>query len=991
MLNHEPFPILPGMEKDPPGLRDLLRLRNWAKGLFWSWNAIFLAFVLLGFAPQMLPMMLVAVQAGDIPPSFLGYALALTLVPVAVVLIGFYFLRHSPTRLFALGYGVEGPLMLVLLIRFFLLREATLPAILLLGSTGVGLVTFLWQLLDRSIEERMTPLLFLRSAGLTLLLLAGLYASIWLAFYAIPGPFLMAEVLGNIWQEAGRFLRDLWLALAEFDWRSLWSLPWQWVPFWGLGLILLAFTGVLLVAMPVAVIVLYAQAWAQSVQTLVQRSGRLRSLALVVGVAAASVLLVVMTSRQPQQRAFALLAVPPTSHAEAQALLERQDDIRVGLLNAYLAPFRYVGAVGELNHVSDLYQQAFKLPAQNASTVQWLYEWLLRPMLYVPVHPVEHENTWRPWSQSALQQEPLQAAQLYERFFDSSIVDGEREAVIGAVRSTWSADRAQAALQVVDDRAVHLERQEISVSEHGDWAEIELYEVYQNRTSQRQEVVYYFSLPESAVVTGLWLGNSPQRQAAFTHQVAPRGAAQAVYRQEVLVSNMDPALIEQIGPTQYRLRIYPVEPQIWEDLGDRTRPRLKEGPPLHLWMTWRVLAVDDEWSLPRLADKRNIYWDSASVRLVNGQPMTGDEETWLPAAVPASAPVQPVPHLVHFVNGDTVIARPLAEVDLPALPIDLRLAVVIDRSRSMAAHAEKVDTALTTLSIATGDAASVHVYLTASPYRGEAPKRVGLAQMVSDPVLYYGGQNAAELLLQFDQLRGEAVYDGIVVLTDGTGYELSADGIEVPVPNTPVWMVHLDGAFPIGYDDSTLQAIQASGGGSVASVEEALRRLAVGLAGATAPVTGQDVVDGYLWTTASAEQGGAGLVADEDFAPLAARRLILAEMRRQRGALGQVETLDQLHTIAIEQSIVTPYSSMIVLVNSRQQRLLDQLEARADRFTREHEAVGETAEADALVVTAVPEPEEWLLIGLATAMLGWYAYTRRHHLLQGHSGGTPPG
>lgn len=112
---------------------------------------------------------------------------------------------------------------------------------------------------------------------------------------------------------------------------------------------------------------------------------------------------------------------------------------------------------------------------------------------------------------------------------------------------------------------------------------------------------------------------------------------------------------------------------------------------------------------------------------------------------------------------------------------------------------------------------------------------------------------------------------------------------------------------------------------------------------------------------------------DQAFAALAARRLILAETQRQRGALGQVETLDELHAVAIEEGIVTPYSSMIVLVNVRQERLLDELEAQGDRFAREFEEVGETAPESALMVTAAPEPHEWLLIAVAVGMLVWYA------------------
>ena len=39
----------------------------WAYGLFWSWNIIFLAFMAFGFAPRVLPEMLVAARDGVIP------------------------------------------------------------------------------------------------------------------------------------------------------------------------------------------------------------------------------------------------------------------------------------------------------------------------------------------------------------------------------------------------------------------------------------------------------------------------------------------------------------------------------------------------------------------------------------------------------------------------------------------------------------------------------------------------------------------------------------------------------------------------------------------------------------------------------------------------------------------------------------------------------------------------------------------------------------
>jgi putative PEP-CTERM system integral membrane protein len=414
------------------------------------------------------------------------------------------------------------------------------------------------------------------------------------------------------------------------------------------------------------------------------------------------------------------------------------------------------------------------------------------------------------------------------------------------------------------------------------------------------------------------------------------------------------------------------------------RSTVEEGPEMHMWLAYRTFALaDDTWPLPRLADKRNVYWDDASVRLVGGRQMQMDSEEWLPASVPAAAPVEPVAHRVDFPGGQTVLAHPVSVADLPGLPDDVRLAVVLDRSRSMAVYEADVEDALAQLAdVAQTD---VDVYLTASVYRGEGPSRAKLSDVASGDILYYGGQNAAEMLTQFDRLRAGDDYDAVLVLTDGTGYGLGSSGIDVPLPNAPVWMVHLDGAFPLGYDDATLEAIQASGGGVASSVDEALARLAVSLeADGAAPY---DVVDGYVWQVVPTEEAEEIDVADDfanakanGFDALAARRLILAEMVRNRGSLDQLDTLDTLHAIAVEQGIVTPYSSMIVLVTAEQQRRLDRLEEAGDRFEREHEDVGETLPETG--VTAVPEPEEWLLLAVVAGMLLWYARKRWPDLLR---------
>jgi putative PEP-CTERM system integral membrane protein len=942
-----------------PFLRKLTNPRTWAYGLFWSWNIIFLAFMFLGFAPRLLPEMITAAGTDVIPPAFLAYAAILTVIPALAVILGLTVLRRSPGGLFALGYGVEAPLMLMLATRFFVIREVTPAVGLLLVLSGLGIATFLWQLLDRGIDERGPVLAHLRVIGLTLVVMIGLYAAVWVAFYAIP----LAAEAGDILSELTRNLR-----FKDIDWR--------WVPFAVLGTILSIYTATLFVAMPIVLPIIYIREWWRSLRALGTSYGRTRPIALTVAVLITSGVLFIWANRQPQHLAFALLETPPANPDEAQELLDRQEAIRAGLLNAYLAPARYVSAVGEVRHVSAMYRSALDMPYASAARVQQLYETVARPVLYTPVHaPAPGDRV----DNRALSQEPLEAAKLYETFFDQPIADAERDAIVHAVRSTWSIDQARTGRLAVDDREVHLARQQVMVAENGDWAEVELYEVYQNQTGQRQEVVYYFSVPESAVVTGLWLGNSPDRSERFDYRVSPRGAAQALYRNEVRY-NRDPALVEQIGPRQYRLRIFPVGPQRmrWDDASGRSL--VEEAPPLHMWLTYRVLMHEDAWPLPRLAEKRNVYWDNTSVRTVNGEPMIAEDNTWLPVSVPVTSHVTPVAHRVDFPSGESVTVRPASTGDYPDLPGDLRLAIVVDRSRSMAEHAEDARAALDGLDMTIDSGTTVDLYLTASRFRGEAPSRIGLARFDPDTLLYFGGQNGAELLEQFNTLHTDQDYDVILVLTDGNGYELSAGDIGVSVPDAPVWMVHLGGDFPLGYDDATLEAIQASGGGVTGDIEEALTRLAFALE-AKPSVSSPDIVDGYVWSTApteAAETGqGVAVHADNDgFAALAARRLILDAVRRQRGTLNELDTLDHLHAVAIEQGIVTPYSSMIVLVNSRQESLLDQREARDDRFQRETEEVGETTPQSPFSVTGVPEPEEWLLLALAAAVLIWYTRTK---------------
>ncbi len=200
---------------DIPEQSSYTRLEWVQFGLFWSWNLVFVAFMLLGFAPVLLPETFIAVRSGTIPVAYLIYALVLALIPVACLLLGVTVLRRAPARLFALGYVIEGPLMLILAVRFFAIRQATPGLFFTFAIALLGMAAFLWTLLDRRSGER-TPLLEgLRLAGLTLLAVTSLYAAAWLAFYALPLAVEGWRALVSFFSEMPDRLRDAVIGLRD--------------------------------------------------------------------------------------------------------------------------------------------------------------------------------------------------------------------------------------------------------------------------------------------------------------------------------------------------------------------------------------------------------------------------------------------------------------------------------------------------------------------------------------------------------------------------------------------------------------------------------------------------------------------------------------------------------------------------------------------------------------------------------------------------------
>jgi putative PEP-CTERM system integral membrane protein len=891
--------------------------------IFWGWNIIFLSTVYLGILPFIGIFLILAAFTGQVPVDFLVSLATLILVPLACTIIGAHKFSRQPGELLRLFYGVEAPLVLLCGLRLFIFRELTPASIQILGSVVVCISAFAMEMLYGYVAEKRS-IAWLQMLTHSLMLFFGVYAGAVLCFYAFPvGVWSVVEFLRFQWAIG------LWYGFIHYPILTIFG----WIPF---GTILFGMTCSLFVAMPCAVAYLYIASGIKVLKDFARQYGQKKALAGFLGVSIFTLTLFFSFQQQPQVQAFSLLANTPQTDSNRQALLAKSETIRSGLTNAYLSNYRYLSSVKENNHIEAMYQHIFGASSPISKNLQNLYNQLMSPFLY-----------------QGADGDAEKAEKLYAQFFDTPIQKGEQAAVNHALQSTSNLDEAKAGLLNLNQRKVWLREQEVTVKEHGDWADIQLYEVYENKTSDVQEVFYSFSLPESAVITGIWLGDTADLSKRFEYVVSPRGAAQKVYNQQVQRERpVDPALLEQVGPRHYRLRAFPIPPQ-------RTPIEIRRRPnrpvEMHLWLTYKVMRHSQGWALPQLGEKRNIFWTYQTKRNFNGAKQSTDK--WLQVYIPASKAPQPqIKEIALTTASDEykITAKPLAQQDYK-LPQNQRFAIVLDTSRSMNTHIKELEKTFNWLKnkgFANNQLSDNDADLYITSIAGAEPKRLDdISQFKPEKITFYGAVQFKEMLQQFDKLRADTKYDGVLLVTDEGSYELSNDDKKnFPTVTSPLWMVHL-GTLPKAYDDNTLKAIENSGGGVATDISEVLYRQATKLALGNNVVS---VIDGYAWlmeklTTPSN-------FTSNTFDSLAARQLILGLSREKN--LEQLTELDAIHELAKKFKIVTPYSSMIVLVNDEQRRQLKEAEAQKDRFNREVESGKEnlTKPNNPLKNTSIPEP-----------------------------------
>lgn len=483
-------------------------------------------------------------------------------------------------------------------------------------------------------------------------------------------------------------------------------------------------------------------------------------------------------------------------------------------------------------------------------------------------------------------------------------------------------------------------------------ATITVEEELKNTSWGDQEVVYEFSLPNDAVITDLKLGPNLE----FNGVIAPRGAASKVYQQQLNVRR-DPALLEQTGPRQYRLRVFPVS-------GTNTKL-----PNQKVQFTYIASITSRGYPLPSYSFKRNVNTEnSKAYYFVNNSAISSDiNAEFITASYPGDLCRIPGP-IISRTSNDTIFASLIPLNNVPELAgvnfsCDNKTGLNLSKTITGTSIALLYDTSYENKDNRFFDDLREFMHANKSLIENNQidyflfNDDLSLSRRMDEnwlnqplDITYFGKSNMKKAL---DEFKGS--YD-LVIIAPGNGIppiDIKNDKIGIN-QSTPVYVVYYDNKIP-AYSNAFSDFILNSGGDVVSSFEEALTQYALAtklrLSG-----TLKFPTFGPYWAVSLA---GPGIMTWQNFYSNPNPKLLDASwdnpltyivnksyltniIKYSKGLDRNISTstafIDKLNIFAINSHIVSPYSSLIALVNQTQQAALENASNQTDRYSFESPA-----------------------------------------------------
>jgi len=480
----------------------------------------------------------------------------------------------------------------------------------------------------------------------------------------------------------------------------------------------------------------------------------------------------------------------------------------------------------------------------------------------------------------------------------------------------------------------------VSSEANGMLAKIAVEEEYDNVTYQQQEVIYEFTLAPDVAFIDLALGPNLE----FPGIIAPKGAAQRTYERE-LQRRRDPALLEQTGPRQYRLRVFPIPAKNdWTTLS---------GKRQKVSYTYVASLTPDGFPLPRVTRKTNVFTNSSTrLTMLSGtkEDKIKEDDAWIPLAKTSTPDIcKNPPDDVTVAAGDTT-AKITALTKLPdvkktacgsaneALAVikSAKVALMFDVSSAQKekTSAQEAKTLLGKNKKFLSDN-TVELY----KFNDRASDKLTLNENNLDDAFnfaYFGKTDLIGALSAFKES-----YDAIFVISDSSD-TLRGTGAFPFAQSTRVYLVHPK-APP--YSMEVASRLLQSQSDAPATLEEALRLYAVSRSAAPSYDNNQLFTSPYITVRFSSapvllqsSSGDINLPSPFPKKNNTAAAYINSYMLRAilsqsiYDVTGNIAILDKLNEFAVNAPLVTPYSSLLSLVNEQQEKLLEEFKKQYNRY-----------------------------------------------------------
>lgn len=474
-------------------------------------------------------------------------------------------------------------------------------------------------------------------------------------------------------------------------------------------------------------------------------------------------------------------------------------------------------------------------------------------------------------------------------------------------------------------------------------ATISIDETYSNSSFREEEVIYEFFIDGTTVMHDLKLGPDLE----FEGIVAPSGAARRLYDQEVRRTK-DPALLEQLGPKQYRLSVFPVP-------GKNDMTTL-DGKSQRVKFSYTVALTPEGYPLPQYSKEDNVKSVENFSLVVDGEQISTNknEKVAVNDEIEAAA--------VKLCQADTQIQTrtnlgigtgyltTAANCDKPEEQNlfsginGKKIAILQDvsyQNRNNRQDKQLLDYFKQNEALLANNQFDLYQYN--DLLSGSKTLLSGNYQELFDAV-YFGSSNLNSIL---EELKLD--YDLIFLLSGAENYQITISEHQLL---SPVYIVHTQEVLP--YNSSLAAALWHVGGNVFSSWTAAKQQAGIKLAAETLDGNRQLLKNDRFFkfeldqsTAQFSNELQAIMAQDADPADevilrldielitnpadplsyLIAQGYIEQQYQKLGSSIPELADLDILQELSKQAGIVSPYSSYIALVNQRQ---LDDLERFSD-------------------------------------------------------------